>query len=208
MGTQGILSVVKEGVMLAKVITGSNGQKIPEVAKRLLEDLRGRGNTVTPCGLLGSVVASCVECGFDLEDEGFVIQTSETGEVQDGRDDLPQLYRFTFAVPWFNPRWDRGTADYVRVIVIAGGEVKELTPRYDLASDAGIQAGPKMGLAEAVSIVTAAALRSLTASNFLDGEGQRIRSAVLLHRKHMDNLLKFLEEMGERSTGEGTDHGK
>lgn len=106
MATQGILSIVKNGQVVAKAIVGCDGYEMPNIAK----DVKEHG-IATAQGLLDL----CHQYG--LGGESLIVQSSPTEWIGDcSDDDLPKLYAEKFNDPGFNPRWDRGTADYVEVV--------------------------------------------------------------------------------------------
>lgn len=112
MGTQGVLSVVVDGKMLVKVVTGCDGARLSTVAKELF-----RRDEVS----VAIVAEECDRAGFDRDDTGFIVQVSADRELNTDtdREELGQLYRDTFDDPWFNPRWRKGVADVHRVVLFS-----------------------------------------------------------------------------------------
>lgn len=106
MATQGILSIVVGGQVVAKAIVGADGYEMPAIAA----DVRER-NVTTAQGLLDL----CHE--HDLGGESLIVQSAPDVWIGDCTDDeLPELYAEKFHDPRFNPRWHYGSADYVEVV--------------------------------------------------------------------------------------------
>lgn len=106
MATQGILSIVVGGKVVAKAITGADGFKMPAIAEAV-EDAGIRDAQ----GLLDL----CHQ--YDLKGESFIVQSSPHDWIGDcTEDELPPLYAEKFHDPWFNPRWKNGSADYIEVV--------------------------------------------------------------------------------------------
>ena len=105
MATQGLLSVVNGGKVVAKVVAGCNGHNVPKLAAVL------RANPVTkPQELRDAAHAADVGC------EACLVVLSADGALHCCSDDPSELYRSTFDQPRFNPRWEHGTADCVEVV--------------------------------------------------------------------------------------------
>ncbi len=118
MATQGILSIVVGGKVVAKAIVGADGYEMPAIA----EDVKAN-NVTTAKGLLDL----CHKRG--LGGESLIVQSSPREWIGDCTDDeLPDLYAEKFHDPRFNPRWKYGTADYIEVVdmthnaALTGGE--------------------------------------------------------------------------------------
>lgn len=104
--TQGIVSVVKDGAVRLKIITGSDGMQAPKIAKAIRE--MGRVPTTD------EAYNMAMRLGFGHKHS--LVTMNETGERFDGHGELHPLYRSSFADPRFNPRWEQGTADYIEVV--------------------------------------------------------------------------------------------
>lgn len=109
MATQGVLSIVVNGKVILKLVTGSNGYDIPKIAEEVkrkrivnIEDLK----------------ALCYE--MDFTPPYLTIQSSPTDfwciEEDTNLEDLNELFEIKFNEPEFNPRWSCGLADYVEVV--------------------------------------------------------------------------------------------
>lgn len=104
MGTQGVVSVVKNGETKVKVVVGCEGYNADGLAERIkAEGLQSiheiyEAARVQPFG--------CIDC--------LVVMDKETALPDE--EDLFGLYRDKFGDPEFNPRWRHGTAAHVVVI--------------------------------------------------------------------------------------------
>ena len=106
MATQGILSIVIEGKVIAKAIVGSNGFAMPRIA----DDVR-KNKVTTAQELLDLCHA------HGLKGESLIVQSAPDAWIGDcTEDELPALYAEKFNEPRFNPRWSHGTAAYTEVV--------------------------------------------------------------------------------------------
>jgi len=118
MATQGLISIIKGGKVVAKIITGCDGRNVVALAEELRKD---------PCTDMATLF--CLAKQQDLGGDSLVVQTSPSEWMCDGDlEELPDLYREKFHVPDFNPRWERGTADYTEIVDLGSGNA-ELTGR-------------------------------------------------------------------------------
>lgn len=111
MSTQGILSVVRQGKTLMKVVAGCNGYNIPNLEKEFQAH-----PTTDPKTLHGMALACEVGC-----DRCLVLQVSPIEFIMPEDDELGDAlprWRDKFSDPRFNPRWDNGTAAYTSVVDI------------------------------------------------------------------------------------------
>lgn len=112
MATQGILSIVIDGKVIAKAVVGADGYEMPAIAA----DVR-KHNVTTARELLDL----CHEHG--LGGESLIVQSSPEEWIGDCTDDeLPDIYAEKFHDPIFNPRWHYGSADYVEVVEMPPNE--------------------------------------------------------------------------------------
>lgn len=110
MGTQGIVSVVQGGKTLYKVIAGSNGDKAGMLAMLLSGTLLEHLN-------LQAVYQAAQNVGFGTQN--CLVAMNHERIVYHGCDEIDDShpnYRITFDDPQFNPRWGKGTADYVEIV--------------------------------------------------------------------------------------------
>lgn len=106
MATQGVLSIIGHGRVLAKAITGADGYKMVEIASAV------RDKKIIEAKKLFEL---CREYG--LGGDSFIVQYSPYEWLGDcEEDELPVLYSETFNEPRFNPRWKYGSADYVEIV--------------------------------------------------------------------------------------------
>lgn len=109
MATQGVLSVVRGGEVVVKLVTGSDGYQLPKLAEVIREKR------------LVDVVDIYVEAErLHIGSCGSLYVFDRDGSCVTNGDDLPDKYRETFTVPQWNPRWERGTADYIEVVNLDG----------------------------------------------------------------------------------------
>jgi hypothetical protein len=109
MGTQGLVTLIDhDGRVLLKAICGHGGGTAFELASAIRE-LDDEQLT------LENVWAIAEKVGFGCTDlhGGCRVVMTVTDIMCADPDDLSPRYRATFRLPQFNPRWERGTADYV-----------------------------------------------------------------------------------------------
>ena len=104
--TQGIVTVVKDGKVIIKIITGSDGKKAAKLAKRIEKD-----STLKSAK---DLYALAIKIGFGGEDSLVVLTETKTFHKTGER--INRRYRQTFNQPEFNPRWKEGTAEHVKVV--------------------------------------------------------------------------------------------
>lgn len=113
MATQGMISIVRLNKhnrtfdVLCKISVGCNGFNVNQTADR-----------IQACWPLSieSIVNICEEHGFGDEYGRDLVVITEDGYNQDGV--LHRRYIETFQDPYFNPRWDRGTCEHIRVVLV------------------------------------------------------------------------------------------
>lgn len=104
MATQGMVSVRKNGRVVMKIVVGCNGYKAHAVAKTIRMMRR------VPTKKEANNISYNVGFGGDL-DKVIVTKSNAyrfTGQMG--------LYQSTFHKPEFNPRWKRGTVDYLEIV--------------------------------------------------------------------------------------------
>lgn len=109
MATQGLLSITRDGKVVAKIVTGSDGYYIPDLAKAL------RKKPTTTATELMRMAKSVGLGGCSL-----IVQTAPDVFLSDddNPDELPELYKTKFHESRFNPRWANGTCEYTEVVEI------------------------------------------------------------------------------------------
>lgn len=106
MATQGLVTVTVNGEVTGKVIVGCDGYN----ADDLVGKIEGLGSTPTIDDLLSfarGVGFGCKDCLVVMDRNSAFIYSGE---------ELDERYRRTFNDAKFNPRWELGTADYIRVV--------------------------------------------------------------------------------------------
>lgn len=106
MGTQAVVSVVKNGNTLIKCVTGCNGHRAGKLAKVIAE--RHLQTVESVHDVAASVHYGCSDC--------TITQDKKRMLGADVEDLVDSLYVSKFADPTFNPRWERGIAAYVFTI--------------------------------------------------------------------------------------------
>lgn len=106
--TNGIVSITRGGKTIIKVVSGCDGMK----ADKLAEEIKARGLMTA-----SEIYDAALDVNFGCM--GCLVVQAEGETVWRGDDDLGPLYAEKFADPRFNPRWDYGTAEYVRIIELA-----------------------------------------------------------------------------------------
>lgn len=106
--TNGIISVVKKGHVLAKIITGCDGNKLVGV---VVDKIRKNPKIIDSAT---DLYADVLSTGFGSKDSLIVMTKNtifhECNEEPDAR------YRETFNQARFNPRWENGSADFIEVV--------------------------------------------------------------------------------------------
>ncbi len=106
MATQGLITIQKNGTVAMKIVAGCNGMQAPALAAAI----RRRGHIPGPL----EVYTLALGMDFGCKDCLVVVDKKMCFYQCDGP--VGRLYRRTFRQPRFNPRWNRGTADHVRVV--------------------------------------------------------------------------------------------
>lgn len=112
MATQGLLSATKNGKLLFKIITGSDGYNVPKLAQWLKEN---------PSAQMDDVWKQAATL---FAKDSLVLQLSPTEVICDNEWAKPNLdseclYRTTFENPSFNPRWESGIAEYCETVELS-----------------------------------------------------------------------------------------
>lgn len=115
MGTQSVVSVVKDGKTIVKCVAGCSNcdeKKFAKlIAKNKLIDIQ-------------AIHALALDFGYGCKDctvttNGYAILGEDTDGLLDG------LYGSTFNRPKFNPRWDYGTASNTYLIHVENWRVEK-----------------------------------------------------------------------------------
>lgn len=114
MATQGLISVVKKGAVIMKVVAGIDGQRIRLVTRELRKKWPMTINEVYELALskrFGNHETLVVMT------ESKILHESEI--ICRGDEETLDLYFKTFNQPNFNPRWESGTADHIEIIDVS-----------------------------------------------------------------------------------------
>lgn len=103
--TQGLITVLLDGKVAMKIVTGCNGMHVKKVAQSIRKLKR------VP------TVDEAYEIAIKEFDEKEMLVVLDREKVRfDGDDDLSPLYRSTFDQPKFNPRWENGHCDKFAIV--------------------------------------------------------------------------------------------
>lgn len=108
--TQGVLSVVQNGKVRLKVVAGCDGARVIGLAARIRE--LGQLPTIEE--------VYAMACVIGLGSVQSLVVMNETEMKYEGDGQVGELYRKTFNLPDFNPRWEQGMADYVEIVNLGG----------------------------------------------------------------------------------------
>lgn len=108
MGTQGVVSIVKNGKPIVKAVCGCNGYNAEKLAEVIKKD-----NLTTAY----QVWQAAKEVGFGCVD--CLVVSDRQKHYYNGHEELSLLYWKKFDDPQFNPRWEHGTAAYTLIIEAA-----------------------------------------------------------------------------------------
>lgn len=115
MATQGLVTVIKSGVVLQKIVVGCDGYNAPPLAEGLAELIKGQEDYPA----LEEVYRLALEKDFGCENCLVVMDAARIlheGDEEDDQEEVMSRYRATFEDPAFNPRWKHGIADYTYTI--------------------------------------------------------------------------------------------
>lgn len=116
MATQGLVTVTSGGKVLMKVVCGCDGYNALRVSKALVS--KWPVSPIEAYKIAKEEGFGCGSCLMVVTDSGIFGKSEDSFEIVnlEGEDFDNPLYREKFSEPRFNPRWELGTADYVRVI--------------------------------------------------------------------------------------------
>ena len=118
--TQGLVSLVVNGSVRYKIITGSDGYNAKSVAAKIRNHIIEVGEIPSISTLFNFVE----ECDFGGRERAIILDVDPSrmrkAIIHPGDsefdDETRQRYLDTAYVAQFNPRWKYGTADYVEVV--------------------------------------------------------------------------------------------
>ncbi len=106
--TQGHVTVLKDGKVVMKIISGNDGMNAKNVAKKI-KKLRRVPRLKEAYNLASRL-------GFGSPDRLVVMGEKRSWKNNDVIGRLHRRYRRTFHQPRFNPRWKYGTADHIVIV--------------------------------------------------------------------------------------------
>lgn len=107
MATQGIVSIVSDGKVIIKLITGSNGSE----ANKLKEQLEKSWP-------LDINKAYEIALNFEFGSTDSLVAMDKDNIIFHGEGNIGDRYRDTFNDPRFNPRWEYGLADEIEILQV------------------------------------------------------------------------------------------
>jgi hypothetical protein len=122
MATQGMVSVIKGGKVVAKVVTGCNGSRTAQLASVI--GAHGKYDPLTLAQDAKTFKVGCSDCLLIAGENPDAPQKVSVYGAADGAQ--VDLVVRTFQQENFNPRWERGSCDYVYRVDLDAGEVKSI----------------------------------------------------------------------------------
>lgn len=107
MATQGLVTVMHDGKVIYKIVAGCNGYNASKLAQSIRESW--------PL-LLPEIFNMASRLGFGSSRCRVVISRDAVKYI--GTEPLGVLYRATFDLPEFNPRWEHGTVDHYELVEV------------------------------------------------------------------------------------------
>lgn len=105
MATQGLVTVVSGEQVLMKIVAGDDGYNASKLARKL--------KSAWPC-TAQEAYDLALDAGFGSLETLVVI----TDSAVVSEEPVSDLHHTTFQQPRFNPRWEHGIADHVKVIQV------------------------------------------------------------------------------------------
>lgn len=112
MGKQGMISIIKDGNVITKIISGCNGNNTEIVVKEIIQYMSHGGDP------------ECLEDIYRISEEkdmgciDCLIVMSKDKFLYKGLEDISNLYKEEFEDPKFNPRWECGIAGILFIIPV------------------------------------------------------------------------------------------
>ena len=109
MATQGVVAVMSGDRVILKAVVGCNGFKAPQLATEIVRahDAGQPVTATTVAEMANSVGFGCDDC-LVVMDELTTVASEVPGPA----------YRETLQDARWNPRWARGTADWISVVAV------------------------------------------------------------------------------------------
>ncbi len=113
MTTQALISIMKNGKVIIKIVAGCDGYNADKIAKIIKEKNLEEIQDIYDIALENGF--GCSEC---------LVVMNESNILHKGGNDINShpLYRKTFNNPSFNPRWDCGSVENLVIIERKEGE--------------------------------------------------------------------------------------
>lgn len=111
MATNGIISIIKDGTVIMKLIAGSEGSNAAVAAKRI--------EKAWPVSLEDAYHLALSE-SFGHENNLVVMDKDHAiyRPIETDDEEINERYFKTFSEPEFNPRWDCGNSGHIELINI------------------------------------------------------------------------------------------
>ncbi|MFA6341028.1 MAG: hypothetical protein WCX27_02190 [Candidatus Paceibacterota bacterium] len=106
MRAQGLVTVMKDDKVVMKIVTGTGGY----YARKLAYTIKCSGRIPS----LEEAYDLAVKCLWSNTETLVVMDEKKI--LFKGKGNLGRLYRKTFALPKFNPRWECGLIDHFRIV--------------------------------------------------------------------------------------------
>jgi len=103
--TQGLISILINGNVVMKIITGCDGRDVEKVA----EEIRKTGQ-------VPSLDKAYKIAKKHFTDKESLVVLNQTTEKYEGDDKISNLYRSTFNQATFNPRLESGEFEYLSIV--------------------------------------------------------------------------------------------
>jgi hypothetical protein len=105
--TNGLVSIIRDGKVILKVVVGCNGMNASDFADQLVAS--GNFKVFPAVEIARAADFGCDDCLVAMDDMGEI----ECGDLFP--EDLGPLYFSKFQDPRFNPRWTCGLCEYTEV---------------------------------------------------------------------------------------------
>ena len=116
MGTQGMVVILKDEEVFAKIVVGDNGMNVNKVADKIVRDEITNGTKLYEAAKtcrFGCPTCLVVSCNNSEGELIHIVDEDEFEPFEPG-----SLYATQFKNPLFNPRWEIGMLERFAVIAI------------------------------------------------------------------------------------------
>ena len=128
MSTQGLVTLMRGGKVIAKMTAGCNAQKARELADDLASATDESFLPETLLSVMREHEFGCDGCRIVAVSSGkktMVLDGNDGRFEVDSEDSGYGLWAKTFDIPEFNPRWERGTADHCFLVDLDKNTIKK-----------------------------------------------------------------------------------